>query len=89
MELLKVGRRLCGSFNPDDYIDGAGYAAVAGEIGAARLRSTGRSTAAVDAANEQTPSAPRPASFQEVCDAMRILLDSGDPRHSRQSVEAT
>jgi hypothetical protein len=32
MELLKVARRLTGAFNPDDYIDGAGYAAVAGEI---------------------------------------------------------
>jgi hypothetical protein len=32
MELLKVARRLNGKFNADDYIDGAGYAAVAGEI---------------------------------------------------------
>jgi hypothetical protein len=32
MELLKVARRLTGTTNNDDYIDGAGYAAVAGEI---------------------------------------------------------
>jgi len=32
MELLKVARRLSGCHNIDDYIDGAGYAAVAGEI---------------------------------------------------------
>lgn len=32
MEALKIARRLTGSHNPDDYIDGAGYAAVAGEI---------------------------------------------------------
>lgn len=29
MEGLKIARRYTGSFNPDDYIDGAGYAAVA------------------------------------------------------------
>jgi hypothetical protein len=29
MELLKVARRLTGAHNEDDYIDGAGYAAVA------------------------------------------------------------
>lgn len=34
MELMKIARRLSGSFNIDDYIDGAGYAACAGEIGA-------------------------------------------------------
>jgi hypothetical protein len=32
MEGLKIARRYSGSFNADDYIDGAGYAAVAGEI---------------------------------------------------------
>lgn len=32
LELFKVGRRLCGAYNPDDYIDGAGYAGCAGEI---------------------------------------------------------
>jgi uncharacterized protein DUF6378 len=37
MEGLKIARRYLGTFNPDDYIDGAGYAAVAGEI-AERLR---------------------------------------------------
>lgn len=34
MELLKIARRLCGDHNIDDYIDGAGYAAVAGQIAA-------------------------------------------------------
>lgn len=32
MECLKIARRLVGAFNPDDYVDGAGYAACAGEI---------------------------------------------------------
>lgn len=32
MEGLKIARRYTGTFNPDDYIDGAGYSAVAGEI---------------------------------------------------------
>lgn len=31
MELLKVARRCSGAFNMDDYVDGAGYAALAGE----------------------------------------------------------
>ena len=31
MELLKIARRKTGAFNDDDYIDGAGYAAVAYE----------------------------------------------------------
>lgn len=34
MEGLKIARRYCGAFNVDDYIDGCGYAAVAGEIAA-------------------------------------------------------
>lgn len=32
MELMKIARRCSGDFNPDDYIDGAGYAACAGEV---------------------------------------------------------
>jgi hypothetical protein len=32
MEGLKIARRYAGTLNMDDYIDGAGYAAVAGEI---------------------------------------------------------
>lgn len=32
MELLKVARRLNGAHNDDDYVDAAGYAAIAGEI---------------------------------------------------------
>lgn len=35
MECLKIARRLTGHYNPDDYIDGAGYAACAGQIRAA------------------------------------------------------
>lgn len=58
MELLKVARRLRGSFNIDDYVDGAGYAAVAGEIGAERLRrdqSWADAAAAAEAAIEGCP----------------------------------
>ncbi len=36
LALLKVARTLAGAHNPDDYIDLAGYAAVAGEIAARR-----------------------------------------------------
>lgn len=32
MEGLKIARRYAGPFNADNYIDGAGYAAIAGEI---------------------------------------------------------
>lgn len=32
METMKVARRYTGSFNVDDYVDGAGYAACAGEV---------------------------------------------------------
>lgn len=39
MELLKVARRLTGSFNADDYIDAAGYAGCTGEIAAAQASS--------------------------------------------------
>lgn len=38
MEGLKIARRYQGAFNVDDYIDGAGYAAVAGQIMAERMR---------------------------------------------------
>lgn len=38
MELLKIARRQHGSFNLDDFVDGAGYAAVAGEITWERTR---------------------------------------------------
>jgi hypothetical protein len=34
MELLKIARRKTGEFNLDDYVDGAGYAGIAGEIAA-------------------------------------------------------
>jgi hypothetical protein len=32
MESMKIARRYTGAFNVDDYIDGAGYAACAGEV---------------------------------------------------------
>ena len=32
MEIMKIMRRCAGEHNIDDYVDGAGYAAVAGEI---------------------------------------------------------
>lgn len=32
MEALKIARRYNGAYNPDDYVDGAGYSAIAGEI---------------------------------------------------------
>lgn len=38
MILLKVARTKEGEHNPDDYIDAAGYAAVAGEIAARRQK---------------------------------------------------
>ena len=31
MELLKIARRKAGAHNPDDYVDAAGYAAIAHE----------------------------------------------------------
>lgn len=34
MEAFKIARRYCGSYNPDNFIDGAGYAGCAGEIAA-------------------------------------------------------
>lgn len=41
MECLKISRRLSGAFNIDDYVDGCGYSAVAGEI--AQRSARGRS----------------------------------------------
>ena len=38
MELLKVARRKLGSFNPDDYVDGAGYSGVSYECRLAELK---------------------------------------------------
>ena len=32
MALLKIARTQCGETNPDDYLDLAGYAAIAGEL---------------------------------------------------------
>lgn len=38
MELLKIARRFSGDFNLDDFIDGAGYAAIAGELSSIETR---------------------------------------------------
>jgi hypothetical protein len=38
MEILKVARRKLGSFNKDDYVDGAGYSAVSFECKLAELK---------------------------------------------------
>ena len=40
METLKIARRCNGAHNDDDYVDGAGYASVAGEIAAEMERVT-------------------------------------------------
>lgn len=58
MEGMKIARRYAGSFNVDDYIDGAGYAAVAGEIAQERDRvdQTWADAAVRDAALEGAPS---------------------------------
>jgi len=32
MALLKIARMELGTYNPDDYFDGVGYVAIAGEI---------------------------------------------------------
>lgn len=38
MALLKIARTQSGQFNPDDFIDGAGYLACAGEIAGQEYR---------------------------------------------------
>jgi hypothetical protein len=38
MEGMKIARRYHGAFNIDDYVDSAGYAAVAGQIMAEKRR---------------------------------------------------
>ncbi len=82
MELLKIARRLRGSFNIDDYVDGAGYAAVAGEIGAERLRrdQSWADAAVADAALEGCPAGPMPEAFNAVCAVMRDMLDQAESR---------
>lgn len=57
MEGMKIARRYAGSFNVDDYVDGCGYSAVAGEIKAEQVRrdKTWANAAAVDAAIEGGP----------------------------------
>ena len=60
MEVLKVARRYCGAFNIDDYVDGSGYAAVAGDIRSEQIRrdQTWVDAAVADAALEGCPSSP-------------------------------
>lgn len=91
MELLKVARRLRGAFNLDDYIDGAGYAAVAGEIGAERLRrdQSWAAAAVVDAATEGCPAGPQSSTFADVCVAMRDLLETTGTRGKSHLSEAS
>lgn len=48
MEGLKIARRYLGSFNRDDFVDGAGYAACAGEIRSRLINQAG-----------ETPNGPR------------------------------
>ena len=35
MNLLKMARTLAGAHNPDDFVDGVGYSAIAGELASA------------------------------------------------------
>lgn len=62
MEGMKIARRYSGSFNVDDYVDGAGYASVAGEIAAEqeRVDQTWADAAVRDAALEGCPSGEIP-----------------------------
>jgi hypothetical protein len=53
MALLKIARTQLGEFNPDNYVDLAGYAGVAGEIAE---RSHVRGKADGDAADRRVPS---------------------------------
>jgi hypothetical protein len=59
MELLKIARRYTGSFNIDDYIDGCGYASVAGEI---KVEQERRDKTWADAAIEGCPAGDMGAS---------------------------
>lgn len=49
MEGLKIARRYLGEFNLDDYVDGAGYAACAGEIKAAENAAIAKARSWVEA----------------------------------------
>lgn len=79
MELLKIGRRLCGSFNIDDYVDGAGYAGVAGEIRAGKeaeqlRRDRSWADAAIaDAALEGCPAGPAPGTAEDIARRIQEL----------------
>ena len=57
MELLKIARRQSGAFNPDDYIDGAGYAACAFEC---RQNDAWAGCSTNRIASEERANAPRP-----------------------------
>lgn len=86
MELLKIARRLRGAFNLDDYVDGAGYAAVAGEIGAAkdaeqlRKDQSWADAAVANTGIEGCPAGPMPQAFDAVCAVMREMLDQAEAR---------
>jgi len=66
MEGMKIARRYAGSFNVDDYVDGAGYAAVAGEIAAEqeRIDLTWADATVKEAALEGCPAGEMPKPFQ-------------------------
>lgn len=55
MEALKIARRYCGAFNADDYVDGCGYSACAGEIRAALIEQERVDNTWADAAIEGSP----------------------------------
>lgn len=47
LEAMKIARRYSGTHNRDDYVDGAGYAAVAGQIAEQILNATATTCAEV------------------------------------------
>tara|TARA_R110000751_G_scaffold73747_1_gene149156 strand:+ start:225 stop:593 length:369 start_codon:yes stop_codon:yes gene_type:complete len=52
MELLKIARRKLGTFNEDDYVDGAGYAAVALECAEEQEEKKRQSLARIESREE-------------------------------------
>lgn len=61
MELLKVARRLNGAHNDDDYVDAAGYAAIAGEIASGLASVAGADNAGDSQYNHNERKPPPPA----------------------------
>lgn len=69
---LKLARTYGGAYNPDDYVDGAGYFGCAGEI---RARQEAVTQSWVRAAQEQRPQDPALAAA--MAGARRIAEDDG------------